>query len=224
MHHVIALDKLKQGNRRFVAGTSTMQNLATPGRRVELAKDGQSPFAIVLSCADSRVPAEMVFDCGLGELFVLRVAGNVVAPSLIGSIEFAAENFATELCVVMGHSGCGAVAATFRSVMSGNRPHSDNVNNIVREIAPSVREAMRLENASEAVIVADATRRNVIHSVEALSARSPTITSLVSQGKLRIVGATYDLFSGAVHFIEDYATSTNPRHALSAPRADRAHH
>lgn len=207
MRHVEALEKLKAGNLRFAAGLRSVEAMATEDRRLTLAKQGQKPFAMVLSCADSRVPSEMVFDCGLGELFVVRVAGNIVAPSLIGSIEFAAENFGTQLCVVMGHSQCGAVAATVDSATSGQRPTSDNVQNIVLEILPAVKHALiQHPDRPRSEIIEASTRENVLHSVKSLKERSAVIERLVKDGRLMIVGATYDLHTGRVTFLD----STSP--------------
>lgn len=204
MRHTEALERLKQGNKRFAAGLRSVEAMATEGRRVELARAGQKPFATILSCADSRVPAEMVFDCGLGDLFVVRVAGNIVAPSLIGSIEFASENFGTELCVVMGHSQCGAVSATVNAALSDSRPESDNVQNIVLEIMPSVKQALCAHPAvAKDLLIHAATELNVRHSVEALIRRSSVIGHLIDAGKLQVVGANYDLHSGLVTFLDD---------------------
>lgn len=203
MRHSEALERLKQGNKRFTSGLRSVEAMATANRRMELAKEGQKPFAMVLSCADSRVPSEMVFDCGLGELFVVRVAGNIVAPSLIGSIEFAAENFGTELCVVMGHSQCGAVAATVDAAKSGKRPESDNVQNIVLEILPAVKNSLVMHpDRPRAEIIEASTRENVLRSVSKLRERSAVIDRLVNDGKLRLVGATYDLHTGRVNFLD----------------------
>lgn len=209
MHHKEALERLRQGNQRFAAGLRSVDSLAiTADRRQQLAEDGQKPFAIVLACADSRVPAEIVFDCGLGQLFVVRVAGNIVAPSLIGSIEFAAENFGTQLCVVMGHSQCGAVSAAINSVLSGKRPPSDNIQKIVLEIAPSVRASLStgLSGKSDELLV-QTTKRNVEHSVAKLLEESNVITRLTEEGRLRLVGATYDLHSGLVDFFDAMPSS-----------------
>jgi carbonic anhydrase len=225
MHHAEALEKLKQGNKRYASGLRSVEAMATAGRRMELAKVGQTPFAIVLSCADSRVPSEMVFDCGLGELFVVRVAGNIVAPSLIGSIEFAAENFGTQLCVVMGHSQCGAVAATVGAAQTGTRPESDNVQNIVLEILPSVKAAMReTSGSSKDQLVRTATELNVRRSVANLVERSAVIGRLVADGKLRVVGANYDLHSGEVVFYDSPSTHKEINHRVydSEPATRRA--
>lgn len=224
MNYPEALEKLKQGNQRFATGLKSVESLATEGRRLELAQMGQQPFAIILSCADSRVPSEMVFDSGLGELFVVRVAGNIVAPSLIGSIEFAAEKFGTQLCVVMGHSQCGAVTAALDVASSGNRPQSDNVQNIVLEIMPSVEQALAatVDPTRDAVVDA-ATALNVRHSVDQLQERSGILTRLVAAGRLLIVGATYNLHTGKVSFLEGEGplpsrASKRPGHYNFAPR------
>ena len=132
-----ALRRLREGNRRFVAGTPSLDGVSSPTRRAELVA-GQEPFAIILGCSDSRVPAEIVFDQGLGDLFVIRVAGNIVAPSQIGSVEFAAERFGTRLVVVLGHSQCGAVTATLEELAARRRNESRNLRSIVDRVRPSV--------------------------------------------------------------------------------------
>src|SRR5687767_13889444 len=132
-----ALARLRAGNRRFVTGERGLDALLTHTRRSELVA-GQQPFAIVLGCSDSRVPAEMVFDQGLGDLFVIRVAGNIVAPSQVGSVEFAAERFGTRLVVVLGHSQCGAVLATLEELRRPRDNQSRNMRSIVDRIRPSV--------------------------------------------------------------------------------------
>lgn len=204
MHYSLALKRLKDGNKRFTSGLRSIDAItASSGKRRELAEEGQKPFAMILSCADSRVPAEMVFDCGLGDLFVVRVAGNIVAPSLIGSLEFAATNFGTALCVVMGHSQCGAVASSVNAVTSNSRPESDNIQQIVLEIAPSVHKALsRPGPKTHEYIVSACTEQNVLNSVDALQKRSRVISQLVESGKLLIQGAVYNLRSGEVQFLE----------------------
>jgi carbonic anhydrase len=132
-----ALERLREGNRRFASGSGTVDGLSSRARRAELV-GGQEPLAIVLGCSDSRVPAEIVFDQGLGDLFVIRVAGNVVAPSQIGSVEFAAERFGTRLVVVLGHSQCGAVLATLEALLRPNEGKSRNLRSIVDRIRPAV--------------------------------------------------------------------------------------
>lgn len=215
MHHLEALAKLKAGNLRFVSGLRSVEAFATSHKRIELAEEGQKPFAIVLSCSDSRAPSELIFDCGLGDLFVVRVAGNIVAPSLIGSIEFAAESFGTQLCLVMGHTQCGAVSSAVKSVLSGTRPKSDNVQKIVLEIAPSVRDALKTRDLSQADLLQEATRRNVERSIERLTEQSSVIADLVARDQLKLVGATYDLHSGVVSFLEDQDQSLYDRPALA---------
>lgn len=198
-----AMQKLVEGNGRFVAGLRSLESL-TAAKRRELAANGQTPFATVLSCSDSRVPSELVFDCGLGELFIVRVAGNVVAPSLLASMEFAAMNFGTSLIVVMGHSSCGAVAATVDAVRAGDKMPSDNLQNLVSEIRPSAIKAISCceKHAERDKLVAEATRFNVEHSMRAILERSAVLSSLQEQGKLMITGAVYDLASGVVTFEE----------------------
>lgn len=217
-----ALKRLKEGNKRFVSGLRSIDAMVTSHRRAELAKNGQKPFAIVLSCADSRVPAEQIFDVGLGDLFVCRVAGNIVAPSLIGSIEFAATSFGTPLVVVMGHSACGAVQASLNSVLTDTRPESDNVNNIVIEITPAIRNTLSvLKNHQHPELLDHAIDSNVDNSIEALYSRSRVLRSLTEAGKLDIVGAYYDMRSGEVRFHDSTAVDVH-RHSratlpLSAP-------
>jgi carbonic anhydrase len=133
-----ALERLREGNRRFVSDLAKADGLSSRSRRAELVT-GQRPFAIILGCSDSRVPAEIVFDQGLGDLFVIRVAGNIVAPSQIGSVEFAAERFGTRLVVVLGHSQCGAVLATLEELQRPRESQSRNLRSIVDRIRPSAR-------------------------------------------------------------------------------------
>src|SRR5260221_3196407 len=131
-----ALDRLREGNRRFASDMRSAESLSSLTRRAELVS-GQQPFAIVLGCSDSRVPAEIVFDQGLGDLFVIRVAGNIVAPSQIGSVEFAADRFGTRLVVVLGHSMCGAIQATLDELGRPSTDQSPNLRAIVDRIRPA---------------------------------------------------------------------------------------
>lgn len=193
-----SLEKLRRGNARFVAG-ERRPSLASPLRREELL-ERQHPFAIVLGCADSRVPAELVFDCDLGDLFVIRVAGNIVAPSLVGSVEFAAASFDTKLVVVLGHTRCGAIQATLDAVRSG-APRSPNLRSIIDRIRPAVEELKDAGVPAEE-LEHRAVRANVRASVAALRAGSPILERLVASEGLRIVGAEYDLASGVVDFFE----------------------
>jgi carbonic anhydrase len=182
------------GNRRFVAGQGT----AYTGFRPELA-GGQNPFAVVVGCSDSRVPAEIVFDVGLGELFVVRVAGNIVAPSQVGSVEFAISQFGTRLVVVMGHTRCGAVAATLRQ-LRGEHADSRNLAAITDRIAPHVREAaaeLDDDRRLHACVIA-----NVRASVNQLRFGSRILAEETESGRLSIVGAVYAVESGLVSLLE----------------------
>jgi carbonic anhydrase len=195
-----ALAKLREGNQRFVASLHSAEATPTAARRRELVK-GQHPFAIILSCADSRVPSEMVFDQGLGTLFVIRVAGNVVAPSLVGSVEYAAAVLGTELAVVVGHSSCGAVKAAVDHIRSGEDAPSPNIADIVNRIRPAIEEVVKGDR-SEDEIMRDAVRANVRHSASHLRSGSKVLEDKIGAGKLKIVGAEYDLGTGQVDFFD----------------------
>lgn len=195
-----ALARLREGNERFVKNLRSVEALSTQTRREALV-EGQSPFAIILSCSDSRVPSELVFDCGLGELFVVRVAGNVVAPSLVGSVEFAAATFGTQLVVVMGHSRCGAVAATLDAITKGAGAASPNVRDIVDRIAPAVTELVR-PGASTELLMPQAIRANVRASVNHLRHASRVLEERAAAGELTVVGAEYALETGVVTFLD----------------------
>src|SRR6266704_4407119 len=145
-----ALERLREGNLRFAANVRGSDAFVSHTRRVELAS-GQQPFAIILGCSDSRVPAEIVFDQGLGDLFVIRVAGNIVAPSQIGSVEFAAERFGTRLVVVMGHTQCGAIEATLEAMTGDSGPASRNQRSIVNRVRPSIVSLLSTELAEDPV-------------------------------------------------------------------------
>lgn len=193
-----SIERLQAGNRRFVSGTSKIDEAVREARRAELVT-GQSPFAIVLACSDSRVPVELVFDQGLGDLFVIRVAGNVVAPSQVGSVEYAAAQLGTRLVVVLGHSNCGAVDATLKELRTEQSHRSPNLRAIVDRIRPAV-EPLLEEN--EHVSLQDAVIANVIRSVERLHHGSSILEELVKSGDLLIVGAEYSIESGVVTFLD----------------------
>lgn len=195
-----ALERLRAGNARFSQNLRSVEALATHDRRGALV-GGQAPFAAVLSCSDSRVPSELVFDCGLGDLFVVRVAGNIVAPSLVGSVEFAVETFGTELVVVMGHSHCGAIAATVEALTGGARAPSDNVRDIVERIAPAITPVVE-RGGPAAELLAAATRANVRASANHLRHASSILEQKVSEGRLLVVGAEYALETGVVDFFD----------------------
>jgi carbonic anhydrase len=197
-----ALEGLREGNRRFVSGTPSVDGLSSLNRRAELVA-GQQPSAIILGCSDSRVPAEIVFDQGLGDLFVIRVAGNVVAPSQVGSVEFAADRFGTRLVVVLGHSQCGAVIATLEELRRANGTHSRNVRSIVDRIRPAVEGLLAppRELGAEGLL-REAVRANVRAAANHLRHASELIERLIEADGLLVVGAEYSLESGLVDFFD----------------------
>jgi carbonic anhydrase len=197
-----ALRRLHDGNLRFVSGERQMDLLAKPERRRELV-GGQKPFAIVLGCSDSRVPVELVFDQGLGDLFVIRVAGNVVAPSQIGSVEFAAEQFGVRLVVVLGHAECGAVLATLAELRKPADSQSPNLRAIIDRIKPAVLDLAASSHAIDDELVHRAVEANVRASVSALKDGSQFLHGLVEQGEMLVVGAEYSLATGRVAFHEN---------------------
>ena len=193
-----ALERLREGNRRFVSNIRSHQGLISEARRTEVAA-GQTPFAIILGCSDSRVPAEIVFDQGLGDLFVIRVAGNIVAPSQIGSVEFAAEQYGVRLVVVLGHSQCGAILATIDQLTGPPARQSRNLNSIVDRIRPAVAPLVPHHQERD-TLVREAVRANVHASVAHLRHGSDVIESLVQKSGLAIAGAEYSLETGVVEF------------------------
>lgn len=200
-----ALQRLRQGNLRFVAALGGESSAAGPGGRPELMQD-QEPFAIILGCSDSRVPAEIVFDQGLGDLFVIRVAGNIVAPSQIGSVEFAAAQFGTRLVVVMGHTRCGAILATLDQLQQPEESQSPNLRSIVDRVRPSVEALLCTELRHDRDgLVRQAVRANVDQSVNQLRHGSEILERMIDTGELRIVGAEYSLETGEVAFFDDAA-------------------
>jgi carbonic anhydrase len=197
-----ALTRLQEGNKRFVEGKSTY-NTNDTRRRNELV-DGQTPFAIILGCSDSRVPAEIVFDQGLGDLFVIRIAGNIVAPSQIGSIEFAVETFQTPLVVVLGHTRCGAVAATLNQIRQPQSSRSQHLRSIVERIRPAVEPLSEIRtDLTHEQLLERAIRSNIRMSVNQLRHGSSFLEEIHDSGSLWIVGAEYSLESGEVDFFEN---------------------
>ena len=194
-----AINRLKEGNERFVSGSPLLESLANPERRSELAA-GQEPFAIILGCSDSRVPSEIVFDFSLGHLFVIRVAGNIVAPSQIGSIEFATERFGTRLVVVLGHQNCGAVSATLNELRQPSEDRSPNLSAIVDRVRPAV-EPLMDNDAKEAEMLKRAVQANIHQSVEQLRTGSDILAGQVQNDGLEIVGAQYSLSTGRVELL-----------------------
>jgi carbonic anhydrase len=198
-----ALERLRDGNRRFASGVRRSDPVVNQTRREEVAA-GQEPFAIILGCSDSRVPAEIVFDQGLGDLFVIRVAGNIVASSQIGSVEFAAERFGTPLVVVLGHSRCGAVLATLEELMRPRENQSRNLRSIVDRIRPSVEALLATElRHDSSALLQHAVRANVRVSANHLRHGSEVLEKLIESKELLVVGAEYSLETGLVDFFDD---------------------
>ena len=197
-----ALERLKEGNSRYVQELSERVNLTGSENRRELV-NGQQPFAIILGCSDSRVPAEIVFDQGLGDLFVIRVAGNIVAPSLVGSVEYAAEALGTRLVVVMGHTQCGAVGTTIRELQQPTDVRSSNLQSIVNRIRPAVEPLLLTSlNDDEQGLYSAAIRANVQASVNHLRHGSEILERLEENDGLQIVGAEYSIETGKVEFLD----------------------
>ena len=199
-----ALEMLKQGNARFVENVQNPQSTLLASNALTHVHE---PFAIILGCSDARVPAEIVFDQGLGDLFVIRVAGNVVAPSQIGSVEFAAEKFGTKLVVVLGHSHCGAVTSCVETLINPDQQFSPNLRSIVDRIRPSVYNLHEIYTANgqdidEQELINRGIKANVRMSVTQLKHGSRILEDAVNNGSLIIVGAVYDLDTGKVTFIE----------------------
>lgn len=204
-----ALERLKAGNGRFVTRIRE-QALVTFGKAV--LPDKQAPFAIVLGCSDSRVPAEIIFDQSLGELFVIRVAGNIVAPSQIGSVEFAAERFGTALVVVLGHSQCGAICATLDELEKPAESRSHNLTSIVDRIRPIVEPLLDTElRHDKDALIHSSVMANIRASVNQLHHSSSILERLVEEGRLMIVGAHYSLDTGEVEFFDQSRNDNRQR-------------
>jgi len=202
-----ALQRLREGNRRFVENIDSGQALMGAARRLELAS-GQQPFAAILGCSDSRVPVEIVFDQGLGDLFVIRVAGNIVAPSQIGSVEFAAEHFCTRLVVVLGHSNCGAIEATLDQLTNKSGQPSPHLRSIVDRVRPAVEPLLSTGLRHDRPALARlAVRSNVRASANHLRHGSQLIEQLIQSSGLLVVGAEYSLETGVVDFFDGVAPS-----------------
>ena len=195
-----ALARLQEGNLRFASNVRGTVAFVSHTRRVELTA-GQEPFAIILGCSDSRVPSEIVFDQGLGDLFVIRVAGNIVAPSQVGSVEFAAARYGTRLVVVLGHSQCGAILATIEELLAPTTNQSRNLSAIVDRVRPSVEGlfATDLKYDSNA-LVKEAVRANIRASVDHLRHGSEILEQLIREDGVLVVGAEYSLETGVVEF------------------------
>ena len=197
-----ALQRLRDGNRRYSRDDLQPTALSDRARREELLTQ-QRPFAIILGCSDSRVPAELIFDQGLGELFVIRVAGNVVAPSQVGSVEFAAERFGTRLVVVMGHSTCGAILSTLEQLERPSDSRSPNLRSIVDRVRPSIEGLLETElRHDREALIRHAVRANIRTSAQHLRNGSPILEKLIGEEGLLVVGAEYSLVTGVVDFFD----------------------
>lgn len=199
---VEALQNLRDGNQRFVDADRCI-DIYLSHTQLDEHIEGQSPYAIVLGCSDSRVPVEIIFDVGLGDAFVIRVAGNIVAPSLIGSVELAAAKFGARLVVVLGHTGCGAISTTIDSMQSGDLGESENIGSIIDWIRPSVEKVMSENPGIDGQkLVNEAVRSNVRSSAESLRHGSNLLEKLICDDGLVVVGAVYSLSSGLVEFFD----------------------
>lgn len=212
-----ALARLREGNLRFASNVGGSDPYPAHIRRAELTA-GQQPFAIILGCSDSRVPAEIVFDQGLGDLFVIRVAGNIVAPSQIGSVEFAAARFHTRLVVVLGHSQCGAILATLEELQRPTENQSRNLRAIVDRVRPSVEELLHTALRHDLnALAGQAVRANIRASVNHLRHGSEVVEQLIQEEGLRVVGAEYSLETGIVEFFDGISESARSEHATANP-------
>ena len=199
---IAALERLREGNRRFIANVRGIDALLSQHRRAELAAR-QQPFAIVLGCSDSRSPAEILFDQGLGDLFVIRVAGNIVAPSQIASVEFAAQRFGIPLVVVMGHTGCGAIEATLEAIARPDDESLHNLRSIVDRVRPAIEPLTLTDLARDpAALRHQCVRANVRAGANHLRHGSPALERLVLEERVVVVGAEYDLETGLVDFFD----------------------
>lgn len=197
-----ALQRLQDGNQRFVSGVRSIDTLARQMKRENFI-EGQEPFAIILGCSDSRVPAEIIFDQGLGDLFVIRVAGNIVAPSQVGSVEFAVERFGTPLVVVLGHSMCGAVIATIDDLENPSGVKSSNVLSIVNRIRPIVEPLYETDLCQDSPqLLKKAIRANILAATNHLRHGSHVLEQMIQKEKLTVVGAEYSLETGEVDFFD----------------------
>lgn len=195
-----ALNHLREGNLRFASERSTTR--VTQAQRTELI-DGQSPSAVIIGCSDSRVPVEMIFDQGLGELFVIRVAGNIITPSQMGSVEFAIQHYGTQLVVVLGHSNCGAVGATLEALRTPEEKLSSNLCSIVEHIRPVFKPLLESDPSQDSkTLIQKAVRANVQTSAHCLRNDSPTLQKRIAANKLLVVGAEYSLSTGLVDFFD----------------------
>ena len=197
-----ALRRLREGNARFAENVRTGGEFVSQAKRAELP-DRQEPFAIILGCSDARVPAEIIFDQGLGDLFVIRVAGNIVAPSQVGSVEFAAEAFGTRLVVVLGHSECGVILGTLQELRRPSENQSRNLRSIVDRVRPAIEELLHGDLARDNdALVSHCVRANIRASAAHLRHGSEILEQLIQDKGLMVVGAEYSLQTGVVDFFD----------------------
>lgn len=197
------LEQLKEGNKRFVNAQSNFKPIESIEKLKNYAENGQTPKAIILCCSDSRAPVEMIFDQGLGDLFVIRIAGNIVAPSIIGSIEFAINAFGTQLVVVMGHTQCGAITATLNHIENLEMPPSENLHSIISRIKPHIYPVTIQDNLSREEKIDVSVTANVKASVAQLASSSRNIEELLVNKKIKIVGSVLNLKTGKVSFFDN---------------------
>ncbi len=198
-----ALERLREGNERFTANVRSIDSLLSYTQRADMANNPQEPFAIILGCSDSRAPAELVFDQGLGDLFVIRVAGNIVAPSQVGSVEFAADRFSTKLVVVLGHSNCGAITSTLDELQRPTENQSPNLHSIVSRVSPAVQNLLEGNpSMPREELIDKAVRANVRASCDHLRHGSAILEELIANHGLVVVGAEYCLETGKVEFFD----------------------
>ena len=205
---------LREGNRRFQSGNRLTRDL---GRQVDATSEGQTPLAAILSCIDSRVPAELVFDLGIGDIFSVRVAGNVIGSKSLGSIEYAVVVAGVKLVLVLGHTRCGAVISSVQLLGENKNVEQATgcqyLHTIVDEIAPSIDTAevtnLSAMNPTERdSFVDEVAKRNVLHTVREVTKRSTAIRNAVSEGKVLLAGAIYDVRSGSIEFLTEPAQPT----------------
>jgi len=203
-----SLERLREGNRRFVSQSGSRIAVESQARRNQLVA-WQEPFAVVLGCSDSRVPAEIVFDQGLGDLFVIRVAGNIAAPSQVESVEFAVSRLGTRVVVVLGHSNCGAIQATLEALEGPEEDRPPDLGAIIGRVRPSVEPLLKTDlRQSREELVSSAVRANIRASADHLRRRSPVLTPMVDAEGLLIVGAEYSLRTGFVDFFDGWPDTT----------------
>lgn len=198
-----ALARLMEGNQRFTSGLRSVESLMAHKKMPDLAANGQKPFAVILTCSDSRSPVELIFDQGIGDLFVVRVAGNVVAPSLLASIEFAVANFGSPIILVLGHTLCGAVKATCEHVKNpANALPSANLEELVSRIRPAIESVQAEHGKDNPELVRLSTEQNVRRSINLILEQSKIVRDLVAGGKVDVQGAVLDISNGVVNPIK----------------------